>query len=115
MKRRLLSGLVVAALTAMVGVSAVSAKPGARATGRCSTWRCQNERLSVMPLPASVIGSAAASLPLQHESGYMDDSGNLVDKVSPESGMTVAPNRWYIPVGPGVDQLGWLSGYVLDY
>ena len=57
-----------------------------------------------MPLPASVIGSAAKSLRLQHDSGVLY-----------ESGLPVTPNRAYIPVGPGLDQLGWLSGYALDY
>ena len=97
-------GFVVAALTAAVLVPAASAKPGEGTTSSCLTWTCQSRRLSVMPLPASVIGSAAKSLRLQHDSGVLY-----------ESGLPVTPNRAYIPVGPGLDQLGWLSGYALDY
>lgn len=98
MRALLFKGLVVAALIAVVAVPAAAARSaGARV------------RLSVLPLPASSLGSAAKSLPLQ------DDSGVIGNKSYLASALPLTPNRQFVtaPLSPG--QSGRVSGYALDY
>lgn len=95
MKGWLYWGLAVAALVAAVAVPAASAKRGPRV------------KLSVLPLPASALGPAAKSLPLQHDSGLFRHNG--------ATGMSVTPNRSF-GLGPfGLAKLGRAGGYALDY
>lgn len=89
---------VIAALVASVAVPAASAKSGARV------------RLSVLPLPKSVIGPTAKSLPLQPDSGVAPNAhparrGDLLIPTHSTGGATDA--RW--------KKVGRISGYALDY
>jgi hypothetical protein len=91
--------LVVAALIAVVAVpSAAARSAGARV------------RLSVLPLPASLLGSAAKSLPLQGDSGVIGNKSALA------SALPLTPNRLFVtaPLNPP-GQSGRVSGYALDY
>jgi hypothetical protein len=93
-------------LVTAVAVPAASAKSGPRV------------KLSVLPLPASALGSAGKLLALQHDSGVLVNGGdntNLVKKVYVGSGLPVTPNRSLIPTGAVFAKLGRISGYALDY
>lgn len=59
-------------------------------------------KLSLVPLPASVIGSAASSLPLQHDSGVVSNAA----AVAQTGGLTT---------GKQLAQAGRITGYRLDY
>jgi hypothetical protein len=98
----LFKGFVVAALIVVVAVPAASARSGVRV------------RLSVLPLPASSLGSAAKSLPLQLDSGVLTNKG-LVNRFYFGAGLPVTPNRSFAPTGIVPRKLGRISGYVLDY
>jgi hypothetical protein len=92
----LLKGLVVAALIAVVVVPAAAARSaGARV------------RLSVLPLPAGSLGSAAKSLPLQGDSGVIGNKSYLA------SALPLTPNRQFVTAP--LDPPGRVSGYALDY
>ena len=95
-------GLGVAALIAVVAVPAASARSAERV------------RLSVLPLPASSLGSAAESLPLQPGSGVLTNKG-LVRGRFFVYGAPVTPNRSFDPTGNPRHKHGRISGYVLDY
>lgn len=98
--------LLVAALAAAVFAPGASARHVPRV------------KLALLPLPASSIGPAAKSLPLQHDSGVLVDGGgdtNLVDKLYVGSGLPVAPNRSFGFIGPVFAKLGRITGYALDY
>jgi hypothetical protein len=89
---------VSAALVAVVVVPAASAQSaGARV------------RLSVLPLPASSLGSAAKSLPLQC------DSGAISNKSFFASALPLSPNRQFVTAPLDPRQSGRMSGYALDY
>jgi len=94
----LFGGLVAATLIAVVAVPAASARSSARV------------RLSVLPLPASSLGSAASSLPLQGDSGVVTNKDFRTG-----FGLPTTPNRWFAspPFDPA--KLGRTSGYALDY
>ena len=99
MRALLCKGLVFAALIALVAVPAAAARSaGARV------------RLSVLPLPASSLGSAAKSLALQ------GDSGVIGNKSASASALPLTPNRQFVtaPLNPP-GQSGRVSGYALDY
>lgn len=69
-------------------------------------------RLSVLPLPASLLGSAAGSLQLEHDSGVIRNKGSYLADHDP-----LYPNRLDVKVN---DRLfgrlhGRVSGYALDY
>jgi hypothetical protein len=92
--------LTVAALVAAVAVPASAAKS-----------RAPRVELSVLPLPKSALGPAAASLPLER-------SGNLVGKVVVDRGLAVTPNASFphgVYAGSYLEQAGRISGYALDY
>lgn len=98
---RLLRIVAVAAVAgAMVAVPVAAARSGARAS----------VPLSVLPLPAPSLGSEARSLPLQRDSGLIDNTSYW--------GWTIPlyPNRWNVapPTDPAT-KLGRVSGYALDY
>lgn len=94
----LFGGLVGTTLIAVVAVPAASARSSARV------------RLSVLPLPASSLGSAASSLPLQGDSGVVTNKDFQTG-----FGLPTTPNRWFAspPFDPA--KLGRTSGYALDY
>ena len=99
MRRLLFTGLLVAALIAVVAVPAAAARSaGARV------------RLSVLPLPASSLGSAAKSLALQGDSGRIGNKSRLA------SALPLTPNRQFVtaPLHPP-GQSGRVGGYALDY
>jgi hypothetical protein len=87
--------IVVAALIAGMAVPTASAGPGVRV------------RLSVLPLPASSIGSAVKSLPLQPDSGPSTTN-------PAKRGFVLTPTHWE---GGGTSAQWWgrINGYVLDY
>jgi hypothetical protein len=87
---------VVVALIALVAVPAGSAKSGARV------------KLSILPLPASSLGPGARSLPLESNSGVVDNHDNSATQLS------TTPNRWYLHA-PVPTKTGRISGYALDY
>jgi len=102
----LFKSFVVVAIVAALVAPAAWAKSGSRV------------RLSVLPLPASVIGPAAKSLPLERAgSGVLTSSGNMVNTAACD-GMPVAPNCSFghtQPAGTYLEKLGYIGGYVLDY
>jgi hypothetical protein len=89
--------LVVGALIAVMGVPAARANSVVRV------------RLSVLPLPASSLGSVARSLPLQ------DDSGVVSNKDLLAAELPVTPNHAFFNVPFEPAALGRVSGYALDY
>jgi hypothetical protein len=91
---RLLSITTVAG--ALVGVPAASARSDAPL------------RLSILPLPAPSLGSAAGSLPLQPDSGVLDNT-------SLASVIPLYPNRSHGDTQVDLAKLGRVSGYALDY
>lgn len=94
----LCKGFVVVTLITAVMVPAASAKsPGARV------------RLSLLPLPASMLGPAAKSLPLQGDSGVISNRSAYAQEIP------LTPNRYFVnaPLSPGAH--GRVSGYALDY
>jgi hypothetical protein len=93
----LFTGLAVAALVAVVAVPAASAKAGARV------------KLSVLPLPASSLGSAAKSLPLQRNSGVIGNKNYFAGQ------LPLTPNRSFVSGLIDPATLGRVSGYALDY
>jgi hypothetical protein len=109
LKGLLFRGLALAMLVAAVVVPASAARS-----------RAPRVRLSVLPLAASAVGSAARSLPLERAgSGVLDNGvGNLVGKVVVDSGLAVTPNASFphgVYVGSYLEKLGRISGYALDY
>jgi hypothetical protein len=90
-------GLVVAGLIVAVAVPAASAMSAVRV------------KQSVLPLPASSLGSAARSLRLQGDSGVVSNKDLLAVE------LPVTPNRSFgnAPLEPA--KLGRVSGYALDY
>jgi hypothetical protein len=94
----LFGGLVGATLIAVVAVPAASARSSARV------------RLSVLPLPASSLGSAASSLPLQGDSGVVTNN-----YFQTGFGLPTTPNRWFASAPFDPAKLGRISGYALDY
>ena len=101
MRALLFKGFVGAALIAVVAVPAASARSDVHV------------RLSVLPLPASVLGSVAESLPLQGDSGVLTNKGFVRGYVV--AGAPVTPNRSFDPTGIPRRKHGRISGYVLDY
>ena len=98
MRGLLFKGFAVASLVAVVAVPAASARSaGVRV------------RLSVLPLPASMLGPAAKSLPLQ------GDSGAIGNKSTYAQAIPLTPNRYFVtaPLVPGAH--GRIGGYALDY
>jgi len=93
----LFRGVGVAALVAAVAVPAASAKSGARV------------RLSILPLPRSVIGRAAKSLPLQPDSGFAPN------KHAAKRGAVLIPTHSRGGGKGGWAHLGRIGGYALDY
>src|SRR5262252_5864805 len=87
------SSVVAAALIAAMAVSAASARSGVRV------------RLSLLPLPASSIGSAVRSLPLQPDSGPSTTN-------PAKRGLVLTPTHWE---GASAQWWGRINGYVLDY
>ncbi len=73
--------------------------------------------LSVLPLPANVIGPAAKSLPLERGDSGSFDSGRKF-RAADCAGMPVAPNcafGYAVPSGSYLEKLGFIGGYALDY
>jgi len=66
--------------------------------------------LSVLPLPASSLGSAASSLPLQGDSGVVTNN-----YFQTGFGLPTTPNRWFASAPFDPAKLGRISGYALDY
>ena len=96
--RLLLRGLATALITAVVAVPAASARSSAGA------------QLSAMPLPKSVIGRAAKSLPLEPDSGVASNRGPV------ERGLLLTPTHSLAaPAAARGPDLGRIGGYVLDY
>jgi hypothetical protein len=93
----LFKGLVVVALILAVVVPAAAAKSGATA------------RLSVLPLPASSLGSAASSLPLEADSGVVSNTSYLANAFPDTPNRSLANT----PIEPA--KLGRVTGYALDY
>lgn len=94
LRAALFKGFVAAALIAVVAApAAASARSGVRV------------RLSVLPLPASSIGSAVRSLPLQPDSG--PSTSNPAKR-----GNVLTPTHWE---GASQQWEGRINGYVLDY
>lgn len=87
-------------LTAAAAVLVMVFAPSASARSKAHV------KLSVLPLPASSIGSAATSLPLQRAgSGVLGDG----------SGDATTPNGAFGFFGPVFGKVGWIGGYALDY
>jgi hypothetical protein len=103
----LFRGVVVVGFVAAAVVPVASAKSAVKV------------KLSVLPLPASVIGSAAKSLPLQRDgSGVLINGGGKGNELNKHvvSSLPVTPNCSFghaFPAGAGL--VGRISGYVLDY
>lgn len=91
-----LKGFVVVALIALIVVPSASAKSK------------PHVKLSILPLPASSLGSVARSLPLESDSGVVSNDDSFA------SGLPTTPNRWYVHA-PVPQKTGRVSGYALDY
>ena len=96
MRGLLFKGFVVVALIAAVVVPSASAKSEA------------SVKLSILPLPASSLGSAAKGLPLESDSGVVNNADGFA------TGLPTTPNRWYVQA-PMPQKTGRISGYALDY
>ncbi|MGZ4413060.1 MAG: hypothetical protein ACXVRZ_01595 [Gaiellaceae bacterium] len=66
-------------------------------------------RLSVLPLPASMLGPAAKSLPLQRDSGVISNKNYFARQ------LPLTPNRSFVSGLIDPATLGRVSGYALDY
>lgn len=98
MQRLLSRGLAIVLITAAVAVPAASARSSAGA------------QLSALPLPRSVIGRAAKSLPLEPDSGVASNRGPV------ERGLLLTPTHSLAaPAATRGRDFGRVGGYVLDY
>jgi hypothetical protein len=98
LKGLLVTSVMVATLVAASGTPVVAANSRARV------------RLAVLPLPASMIGSAAKSLRIQADSGATSnkDAARRGLFLTPTHSLAASPAKAFI-------RLGRIVGYVLDY
>jgi hypothetical protein len=104
--------VVVCLVAGLVVLAAGSARSGVASAARAPRTGKSGGRvkLSLLPLPESVIGSAAKSLSLQSDSGAAPNEGAL------RRGFLLTPTHaWDDSTGPTFRKLGRISGYVLDY
>jgi hypothetical protein len=104
--------VVVCLVATLVVLVAVSAGSGVASAAKASHTAKSGGRvkLSLLPLPESVIGSAAKSLLLQPDSGTAPNGDAL------KRGSFLTPTHaWDGSTGLRFRKLGRISGYVLDY